>query len=198
MARKQLWEQVDDDLYELLGVDPGATADDINSAWRSTAKRLHPDLGGDVAAFQNAEIAYQVLSDPLERAQYDRLRRNLGQTQGPRHTTYSTSANERSYRTTYTYYGSGKTRPSGTGYQQGFADTMYFRPDSPDPYGDAARRPPRKKRNPWFIALMVLVSVILLVAATALALVTFLFVMIAVALFAGRGLRGNSSTTRGR
>ena len=75
MSRRDLWDQVDGDLYQLLGVESSASADEIQVAWRSTAKRLHPDRGGSVTEFQQAEIAYQVLSDPLERGRYDRMRR---------------------------------------------------------------------------------------------------------------------------
>ena len=57
MSRRDLWDQVDGDLYQLLGVESSASADEIQVAWRSTAKRLHPDRGGSVTEFQQAEIA---------------------------------------------------------------------------------------------------------------------------------------------
>ncbi|MEI8080846.1 MAG: J domain-containing protein, partial [Actinomycetes bacterium] len=72
MARRELWEQVDSDLYQVLGVDHGATEEQIGDAWRAVAKRTHPDRGGSVAEFQAAEVAYQVLSDPFQRRRYDR------------------------------------------------------------------------------------------------------------------------------
>lgn len=75
MARRELWEQVDADLYQILGVPETASDDDIAEAWRSVAKRTHPDRGGSVGEFQGAEVAYQVLSDPLERRRYDRATR---------------------------------------------------------------------------------------------------------------------------
>ncbi len=73
MARA-LWTQLEQDAYALLGINADATDEQINAAWRVTAKRLHPDLGGSVTEFQQAELAYQVLSDPLTRMEYDRSR----------------------------------------------------------------------------------------------------------------------------
>ncbi|MBP7971205.1 MAG: J domain-containing protein [Candidatus Nanopelagicales bacterium] len=73
MSRRELWDQVDGDLYAILGVVPTATAEEIALAWRTAAKRSHPDLGGSIPDFQRIEIAYQVLSNPLERNRYDRV-----------------------------------------------------------------------------------------------------------------------------
>jgi hypothetical protein len=85
MSRRQLWEQVDGDLYALLGISPQATPEEVQLAWREVAKRTHPDRGGAIAEFQDAEIAYQVLSDPLERAAYDRsvVERGRARPRGP-------------------------------------------------------------------------------------------------------------------
>lgn len=69
-----LWLEVPGDLYESLGVDADATEADIHRAWRSAAKDVHPDLGGDAEEFRTVHIAYLVLSDPGERAKYDRYR----------------------------------------------------------------------------------------------------------------------------
>lgn len=57
--------------YEILGVKPGATADQIKKAYKKRAKKLHPDVGGDVDKFQELEEAHRILSDPDERAYYD-------------------------------------------------------------------------------------------------------------------------------
>ena len=59
------------DLYAALGVDKRASADEIKRAYRKKALVLHPDRGGDKAAFQRMQTAYDALSDPQKRAEYD-------------------------------------------------------------------------------------------------------------------------------
>ena len=59
--------------YEILGVDPKASAEQIKTAWLRAAKVLHPDAdGGNAAMFTIAAKAYETLSDPFLRADYDR------------------------------------------------------------------------------------------------------------------------------
>jgi len=62
--------------YDILGLDPAATLAQIKRAYRSLARRYHPDVnGGDAAAagrFKEITEAYEVLSDPRQRANYDR------------------------------------------------------------------------------------------------------------------------------
>jgi len=65
------------DYYELLGVNRTANEEELKKAYRKAAMRYHPDRNpGDKAAeekFKELSEAYQMLSDPEKRAQYDRF-----------------------------------------------------------------------------------------------------------------------------
>ena len=65
--------------YNILGISPTATAEEIQKAYRSLAMRHHPDR----SAHSNAEIrfnaiqsAYELLSDPKKRAEYNQSLNN--------------------------------------------------------------------------------------------------------------------------
>jgi hypothetical protein len=60
------------DLYQILGVERGASAPEIQKAYRQKAKTSHPDSGGSVEAFSELGLAYAILSDPERRVRYDR------------------------------------------------------------------------------------------------------------------------------
>jgi len=71
------------DYYKILGVDKGASQDDIKKAFRKLAHQHHPDKsGGDEKKFKEANEAYQVLSDAKKREQYDRFGSTFEQAQG--------------------------------------------------------------------------------------------------------------------
>ncbi len=67
------------DYYTLLGVDRGASEADIKRAYRGLARKYHPDVAEDKvsaeAHFKEINEAYEVLSDPQKRRNYDRFGR---------------------------------------------------------------------------------------------------------------------------
>jgi len=75
MAAKDLYEK---DLYQVLGVSKSDDASAVKKAYRKLAKDLHPDkTKGDKKLedrFKEVSEAYEVLSDPKKRAEYDEMR----------------------------------------------------------------------------------------------------------------------------
>ncbi len=65
-----------EDYYETLGVNRGASAEDIQSAYRKLARKYHPDLNPDdkraKEQFQKVQNAFDVLNDSKKREMYDR------------------------------------------------------------------------------------------------------------------------------
>ncbi len=65
--------------YDILGVSENASEEEIKKAFRSLAKKYHPDRNkGDKTAedrFKEISEAYETLSDPKKRQEYDTLRK---------------------------------------------------------------------------------------------------------------------------
>lgn len=167
VALRNLWDQVDGNLYAILGVDQQASDAEIVAAWRTAAKRNHPDVGGSIEAFQQAEIAYQVLSDPIERARYDR---SVKAAQAP---SYASAGSPHGYYVRFhTTYGPTST-PTPT----------------PTP------TPPRRL-SPWMYVFVALIAVAAIVLAVAMAVVApVLFLLLAIWLV-GRSLNPKGSRGR--
>lgn len=71
------------DYYEILGVSKDANDTEIKKAYRKLAHTYHPDKkGGDEAKFKEVNEAYQTLSDPQKRQQYNQFGSNYQQAGG--------------------------------------------------------------------------------------------------------------------
>src|SRR3954447_3805829 len=75
--------------YEVLGVKPNASADEIRKAYRKLAKQFHTDLNpakpAAEARFKAVSAAHELLSDPEKRARYDRGEIDENGAERPRH-----------------------------------------------------------------------------------------------------------------
>ncbi|MBI3650578.1 MAG: J domain-containing protein [Acidobacteria bacterium] len=62
------------DYYEVLGVEPTATSEEIEKAYRSEARKKHPDSGGSEEAMKELNEARDFLADAQTRKAYDEAR----------------------------------------------------------------------------------------------------------------------------
>ena len=107
------------DHYKILGVNQNASLDEIKKAYRKLANQHHPDKGGDQAKFKDISVAYDTLSDPQKKAEYDHMRQ----------------------------YGNGPRVNVHSGNFQDFADIFGHNPFANTPFGDIFGRHSRRNRD---------------------------------------------------
>ena len=71
-------ERADVNFYELLKVTKDADADEIKKAYRKAALEHHPDKGGTDQMFQLIKEAWDTLSDPIKKRNYDKDLKKYG------------------------------------------------------------------------------------------------------------------------
>jgi len=123
------------DYYKVLGVEKGASTDEIKKAYRKLAQKYHPDkTKGDKASeekFKEANEANEVLSDPTKRKKYDELGENYKYYQqsgdAGQGFDWSQYANAGGGQQTYTYSGSGDFEDffGGSGGYSDFFDMLF-------------------------------------------------------------------------
>ncbi|MBL7480438.1 DnaJ C-terminal domain-containing protein [Legionella bononiensis] len=70
---------MDKDYYKIMGVSPDASDKDIKTAYRKLARKYHPDISKEADAeekFKEMGEAYEILRDPVKRAEYDQYIKN--------------------------------------------------------------------------------------------------------------------------
>jgi molecular chaperone DnaJ len=112
------------DYYEVLGVQRGASPEEVKRAFRKLARQYHPDVNKDPAAestFKEINEAYEVLSDQDKRAAYDRFG-HAGPTAGP---AYDPFGGQDPFGTIFeAFFGGNAGRGASRGPQRG-ADLRY-------------------------------------------------------------------------
>ncbi|MBZ2199465.1 DnaJ domain-containing protein [Occultella gossypii] len=68
--------------YEVLGVDAGASTEELRRAYRRRLRESHPDVGGDPELFHEVQTAWEQVGTPAHRARYDRVNRPGGAAAG--------------------------------------------------------------------------------------------------------------------
>ncbi|MDX6243497.1 MAG: curved DNA-binding protein [Frankiales bacterium] len=104
------------DYYEMLGVPRTATSEELQRAYRTLARRYHPDVNRDPGAgdkFKELNEAYHVLADPEQRARYDRFGPDFRQM--PEDVAAGAARGPRSYRSASGGTGGGRVRRGTAG-----------------------------------------------------------------------------------
>jgi curved DNA-binding protein CbpA len=72
------------DHYEVLGIDPKSDSDTIQRAYAKLVQEYHPNNAdtGDKTKFEAVNLAYEILSDPLLKREFDKLK-GIAQDEGP-------------------------------------------------------------------------------------------------------------------
>ena len=113
------------DLYKILGLDKGASQDDVRRAYRKLARKYHPDANREdpkaEERFKEVQHAYEVLSNPEKRREYD---------EGPR-----------------TFFGAGASPDARGRTDANFSDLSDLFDSFGDVFGGAGRGQPRAIRG---------------------------------------------------
>ena len=84
-------DSIDKNYYSLLNITKEADQDDIKKAYRKAALEHHPDKGGTDQMFHAIKEAYDILSDPIKKRNYDRDLKKYGFKDGIKKTKSSNS-----------------------------------------------------------------------------------------------------------
>jgi hypothetical protein len=135
--------------YEVLGVSPSATADELRKAYRRRLRETHPDTGGDALEFTAVQRAWERIGDASSRAAYDR-----GESNDTESTAEGTGWSAPSHRS---HADSSRPRARSYGHPGGAAREAYLRlirewagrgAEPEDPYDPAlVRRAPLEIRR---------------------------------------------------
>jgi curved DNA-binding protein CbpA len=137
------------DHYRTLGVQPNASKSDIRDAYFRLAHRYHPDhhaqadaasRAAAAASFRGAKDAYDVLSDDVRRAEYDRIFRTSSFDSGSRHGPYDGGASSSASGSRHGPYGGAGSSSSTYGKSSDWEWSTSFDDESDweSRYGDLA------------------------------------------------------------